>query len=78
MTLNKPALKFAFGDTVAALPLNMTLNFVLISVGFHFEMTAATITIMVSVVLFFVAMIRKYLIRVALDSYDIRRKNTVN
>jgi hypothetical protein len=78
MTLNKPALKFAFGDTVAALPLNMFLNFILISVGLRFEMSAAAITIMVSVVLFFVAMVRKYLIRVAIDSYDIRRKNTVS
>jgi O-antigen/teichoic acid export membrane protein len=72
MTIDKTNLKFAVIDTVAATPLNLFINFVLISLGLHLGMTAAEMTFFITAVLFIVAVIRKYLLRSFIDKRDYR------
>jgi len=72
MTIDKTNLKFAVLDTIAATPLNLFINFVLISLGLRLGMTAAEMTFFITSVLFVVAVIRKYVLRSFIDKRDYR------
>jgi O-antigen/teichoic acid export membrane protein len=72
MSLDKTNLKFAVVDTIAATPLNLFINFVLISLGLHLGMTAAEMTFFITAVLFVLAVIRKYILRSFIDKRDYR------
>jgi O-antigen/teichoic acid export membrane protein len=72
MTIDKTNLKFAVIDTVAATPLNLFLNFTLISIGLHLGMTAAEMTFFITSVLFVFAIVRKYYLRSFIDKRDYR------
>jgi len=72
MAIDKTNLKFAIIDTVAATPLNVFINFILISLGLSFSMTAAEMTFFITSVLFIVAIIRKYFLRSFMDKKDYR------
>jgi len=59
--MNK-GMRFAVIDTIAATPINFTLNFVCLSIAFHYGMTAIEAAPFLTAVFFVCAIIRKYLI----------------
>ena len=62
MKLNEN-MKFAFIDTLAATPINFSLNFVCLTIAFSLEMTALEAAPFLTAVFFICAIIRKYYIR---------------
>lgn len=64
MMLNKPALKESFSDTLLATPLNVILNYILISLCLSLNMTAEMMTLSITAVLFIIAVVRKYYVRI--------------
>jgi hypothetical protein len=67
MTVNKPALKFAVGDTIAATPINLALNYVFLKLAFDLEMTPEMMAPFLTATFFFIAVARKYFLRVFFD-----------
>ena len=72
MQFDKANLKFAILDTIAATPINLALNFMLISVGMHLGMDAAELTLFITSILFVFAVIRKYILRIYIDKNEHR------
>lgn len=64
MKLNKPALKEVMFDTIVATVINFPANFVLIWFAFRMEMTAFETTVFCTAILFCIAIVRKYYIRI--------------
>jgi len=62
--LNREALKEVFSDTIIATLINFPLNFVLISFAFYVKMDAFITTVFCTSVLFVIALIRKYIVRI--------------
>lgn len=62
--MNKEAFKESLADTLVATLINFPLNFVLISFAFYAKMDAFTTTVFCTAVLFVIALIRKYLVRI--------------
>jgi len=62
--LNREALKEVFSDTIIATLINFPLNFVLISFAFYVKMDAFSTTLFCTSVLFVIALIRKYIVRI--------------
>jgi len=55
-------MKFAVIDTLAATPINFTLNLICLSIAFHYGMTAMEAAPFLTAVFFVCAIIRKYII----------------
>lgn len=62
--MKKEAFKESLYDTVIATPINLALNFILISVGFMLELGPTELTFFVTAFLFVFAVIRKYYVRI--------------
>ena len=72
MKFNKIALKESMSDTVLGTFVNFPLNYVLIAFCLSIEMTALSMTIFMTSILFALAVARKYFIRIYFDK---RSKN---
>ena len=68
--INKPALKESFNDTVLGTLLNFPLNYILIAFCLSLNMTALNMTIFMTSILFILAVIRKYCVRVYYSKKD--------
>lgn len=64
MKLNKPAFREVLTDTLIATLINFPLNFLLIWFAFRIELSAFMTTVFCTSLLFIIAMIRKYYIRI--------------
>lgn len=62
--IDKAALKESVSDTILATPINLFLNFILISFSLWMELNATQMTFFITSVLFVVAIIRKYYVRI--------------
>lgn len=61
--MDKPALKEAVTDTALATPLNLVLNFILLTPMIAWGWSAGTISITMTAIFFVVAVFRKYYVR---------------
>ena len=73
--LNKDALKESVSDTVLGTVVNFPLNYILIAFCLSMSMTAIEMTIFMTSILFVLAVIRKYYIRVYFDK---KKRSTIN
>jgi len=64
MKLDKSSFKESISDTLIATLINFPLNFLLISFAFHVKMNAFTTTVFCTSVLFVIAIVRKYMVRI--------------
>lgn len=64
MRLDRSSFKESVSDTLIATLINFPLNFILISIAFHVKMNALGTTVFCTAVLFVVAIIRKYMVRI--------------
>lgn len=71
VSLNKKALKESFTDTVLATIISFPLNIVLLSISRLLELNIVETAVFITVVLFGIAVTRKYYVRVYFDT----RKN---
>lgn len=62
--IDKAALKESVSDTILATPINLFLNFILISFSLWMELNATQMTFFITSVLFVVAIVRKYYVRI--------------
>jgi O-antigen/teichoic acid export membrane protein len=62
--IDKAALKESVSDTILATPINLFLNFILISLSLWMELNATQMTFFITAVLFVVAIVRKYYVRI--------------
>lgn len=62
--IDKAALKESVSDTILATPINLFLNFILISFSLWVELNATQMTFFITAVLFVVAIVRKYYVRI--------------
>lgn len=62
--LDRAAMRESLFDTGIATAINFPLNFVLISIAFYVKMDAFTTTVFCTSILFVIALIRKYMVRV--------------
>jgi len=62
--IDKAALKESVSDTILATPINLFLNFILISFSLWLELNATQMTFFITAVLFVVAIVRKYYVRI--------------
>ena len=61
--IDKPALKESVTDTAIATPLNLVLNFILLTPMIAWGWSAGTISIAMTAIFFVVAVFRKYYVR---------------
>ena len=61
--MDRPALKEAVTDTALATPLNLVLNFILLTPMIAWGWSAGTISIAMTAIFFVVAVFRKYYVR---------------
>ena len=64
MIINKEAMKESLSDTFIATIINFPLNWFLISVAFYVKMNALETAIFCTSILFVIAIIRKYMVRI--------------
>jgi len=62
--IDKAALKESVSDTILATPINLFLNFILISFSLWLKLNATQMTFFITAVLFVVAIVRKYYVRI--------------
>tara|TARA_R110000868_G_scaffold36840_1_gene130343 strand:+ start:628 stop:855 length:228 start_codon:yes stop_codon:yes gene_type:complete len=75
MKLNKVAFKESFSDTVLGTFVNFPLNYVLIAFCLSVEMSALSMAVFMTSILFILAVTRKYYIRIYFDK---RNRNETN
>lgn len=63
------ALKEAWTDTLFGSVINVPLNYLMLLIAFHYELTAFTTTIFMTVVFTFIAITRKYYIRTRFEKH---------
>jgi hypothetical protein len=63
MAINVPALKEAFSDTAIATPMNLLISWGMLEVCMRLGMSAFTTSVVMTLVFFIIAVIRKYYIR---------------
>lgn len=63
MKIDWHALKESITDTVIATPLNLAVNFVLLSLFMSFEWSASQISLAMTAIFFVLAVVRKYYVR---------------
>jgi hypothetical protein len=63
MKFDKLSFKESFSDTILGTLVNFPMNFLLISFAFHVKMNAFETTLFCTVILFVLAVVRKYIVR---------------
>lgn len=71
----KAAFKESFGDTFLATIINFPINFGLVSFVFYMEFTAFQSTCFITSVLFIIAVIRKYYVRLYFHERYLTKQN---
>jgi|TARA_R110000764_G_scaffold25412_2_gene60899 Na+-driven multidrug efflux pump len=69
MKVNKEAMNFAVGDTLIALPINIVLNFILLSIFMGLGWGPATISVVMTGIFFVAGILRKYIVRRWFDKH---------